>query len=107
FSAKQAPLVSVLVPARNEERRVLANSITSILHQDYENFEVIAINDRSTDSTGTILERLANGTDRLRVINGRELPHGWLGKPYAMQQALDESKGEWILATDADMHFHP
>lgn len=102
-----APLVSVLVPARNEENRVLVDCIRSILAQDYGRFEVIAINDRSTDATGAILQNLAATDNRLRVIDGNELPPGWLGKPYAMQQALAHARGEWILATDADMLFEP
>ncbi|HXI23890.1 MAG TPA: glycosyltransferase family 2 protein [Pyrinomonadaceae bacterium] len=105
LTASDVPLVSVLVPARNEEHRVLADCIRSILAQDYGSFEVIAINDRSTDATGTILESFAKCDPRLRVITGEDLPAGWLGKPYAMQQALAPARGEWILATDADMIF--
>jgi len=100
-----APLVSVLVPARNEQHRILADCIRSILAQDYGSFEVIAVNDRSTDATGAILETLAKSDDRLRVIEGEEPPAGWLGKPYAMEQAFNHARGEWILATDADMIF--
>lgn len=107
LTAADAPLVSILVPARNEQQRVLEPCIRSILAQDYGNFEVVAVNDRSTDNTGTILKRLAMSDERLRVIEGEELPPGWLGKPYAMQQALDHARGEWILATDADMIFEP
>jgi chlorobactene glucosyltransferase len=107
LTASDAPLVSILVPARNEENRVLEACIRSILAQDYGNFEVIAVNDRSTDQTGAILERLAKTDHRLRVIEGEELPAGWLGKPYAMQQAMNYARGEWILATDADMIFEP
>jgi chlorobactene glucosyltransferase len=105
LTARDAPLVSILVPARNEQDRVLEECIRSILAQDYGNFEVIAVNDRSTDSTGAILETLARGNERFRVIQGEELPPGWLGKPYAMHQALSHARGEWILATDADMIF--
>ena len=105
MTAREAPLVSVLVPARNEEHRVLADCLRSILAQDYERFEVIAVNDRSTDATGRILATLARTDERLRVIDGHELPPGWLGKPYAMQQALNQARGDWILATDADMIF--
>ena len=100
-----APLVSILVPARNEEGRVLSDCIRSLLAQDYGRFEIIAVNDRSTDATGTILQSIAKTDERLRVIEGAELPAGWLGKPYAMQQALDAARGEWVLATDADMIF--
>jgi chlorobactene glucosyltransferase len=102
---KDAPLVSVLVPARNEEHRVLADSIRSILDQDYGRFEIIAVNDRSSDATGKILESLARTDARLHVVEGTEPPNGWLGKPHAMDQALRQSDGEWILATDADMIF--
>jgi chlorobactene glucosyltransferase len=105
LTASDAPLVSILVPARNEQHRVLEACIRSVLAQDYGRFEVIAVNDRSTDATGAILETLAKSDERLRVIEGKELSPGWLGKPYAMQQALDHARGEWILATDADMIF--
>ena len=102
-----APLISIIVPCRNEADRILSAAIRSILDQDYRHFEVIAINDRSTDATGEILKALAEADRRLRVIEGAEPPAGWLGKPYAMHQALTQARGEWILATDADMIFHP
>jgi len=107
LQANEAPLVSVLVPARNEADRVLAESISSMLAQDYGRFEVIAVNDRSTDATDAILKSLAATNNRLRVIEGAEPPPGWLGKPFALQQALNKAQGEWILATDADMIFEP
>lgn len=102
----EAPFVSILVPARNEEGRVLTQCLRSILAQDYQPFEVIAVNDRSTDATGAILRAIEKADERLRVIEGTETPAGWLGKPHALQQALDRAQGEWILATDADMIFH-
>lgn len=105
LTTKDAPFVSVLVPARNEEGRVLPACIRSILSQDYGRFEVVAVNDRSTDATGAILHAIARADARLRVLEGREPPAGWLGKPHALQQALGSSKGEWVLATDADMLF--
>jgi cellulose synthase/poly-beta-1,6-N-acetylglucosamine synthase-like glycosyltransferase len=104
-TALDLPFVSVLVPARNEQNRILADCLRSILAQDYGRFEVIAVNDRSTDATGEILAALARSDDRLRVVEGEALPPGWLGKPYAMQQAFNHARGEWILATDADMIF--
>lgn len=107
LTASDAPLVSILVPARNEQERVLESCIRSILAQDYGKFEVIAVDDRSTDNTGEILKTLARGDERLHVIAGEELPPGWLGKPYAMHQALQHARGEWLLATDADMIFEP
>jgi chlorobactene glucosyltransferase len=107
LKSSDAPLVSILVPARNEQNRVLADSIRSILAQDYGSFEVIAVNDRSTDATVEVLEALARDDDRLFVVAGEEPPLGWLGKPYAMQQACNRARGEWLLATDADMIFDP
>lgn len=97
------PLVSVLIPARNEEHRILAESLRSVLAQDYARLEVIAINDRSTDSTLSTLRALAGEDARLLVIDGEEPPAGWLGKPHALQQALAASKGTWVLTIDADM----
>ena len=107
FAAGEWPPVSVLIPARNEEGRILAASLRSVLAQDYENFEVVAVDDRSTDATVFIMRSIAAEDGRLRVVEGRELPAGWLGKPYALQQALEASRGEWVLATDADMLFDP
>ncbi|HEV2704479.1 MAG TPA: glycosyltransferase family 2 protein [Pyrinomonadaceae bacterium] len=101
-----APLVSVLVPARDEAGRVLRESLRSLLAQDYGNFEVCVVDDRSTDATPRILRTLAAEDARLTVVTGAETPAGWLGKPYAMQQALERARGEWVLATDADMIFH-
>jgi chlorobactene glucosyltransferase len=103
--ARDAPLVSILIPVRNEEHRVLRESISSILAQDYGRFEVIAVNDRSIDASGAILKAMAETDARLRIIEGRELPSGWLGKPHAMRQALEHARGLWVLATDADMIF--
>ncbi|HYO90543.1 MAG TPA: glycosyltransferase family 2 protein [Pyrinomonadaceae bacterium] len=105
LKAADVPHVSILVPVRNEEHRVLRESFGSILSQDYRRFEVIAVNDRSTDATGAILHAIAKTDARLRVIEGTEPPAGWLGKPHAMQQALREARGDWVLATDADMIF--
>ena len=101
----EGPMVSVVVPARNEQHRVLAESIRSILAQDYQAFEVIAVDDRSTDNTASILRSFAQADSRLHVIEGGDLPLGWLGKPHAMHQALKQARSEWILATDADMIF--
>jgi len=98
-----APTVSVLIPARNEAGRVLARSVRSVLAQDYERLEVIAVNDRSTDDTEAVLRSIAETDARLLVIDGAEPPDGWLGKTYALQQALDASRGSWVLTVDADM----
>jgi len=102
-----APLVSIIVPCRNEAGRVLRASIGSMLAQDYGNFEIIAVNDRSTDETGDVLRALAAAEARLQVVEGEEPPPGWIGKPYALEQARRRARGEWVLATDADMIFAP
>ena len=102
--------VSVIVPARNEEEDIEL-SLTRLLELDYDNYEVIAVNDRSTDRTGEIMERVAENpvltSGRLRVIHHRELPAGWLGKTHAMWTATNEATGDWLLFTDADVLFKP
>jgi len=70
--------------------------------------EVVAVNDRSRDGTLEILKEMeALHPTRLRVVDGAELPAGWLGKPHALQQGCEQSSGRWVLATDADIHFSP
>ncbi len=103
------PLVSIIVPARNEERDI-EQSLARLLELDYDNYEVIAVNDRSTDHTGEIMEDVAvrpAAHGRLHVIHHRELPTGWLGKTHAMWTATNEAKGDWLLFTDADVQFKP
>ena len=102
------PMVSIIVPARNEEKDI-EQSLTRLLALDYDNFEVIAVDDRSTDQTGEIMENVghADSRGRLRVIHHRELPAGWLGKTHAMWTATNEAKGDWLLFTDADVQFKP
>lgn len=104
---QENPRVSVLLPARNEEKRILNRCVNSLLAQTYQNFEIIAVNDRSTDCTGEILRRVAKTDARLQVIEGSELPAGWLGKPYVLQQAVEKSTADWIISTDADIVFAP
>lgn len=97
--------VSIIVPALNEEAKI-EPALSSLLQLDYENYEVIAIDDRSTDSTGAIMDKLASGSNgKLRVIHIKELPAGWLGKPHAMWRAAQLATGEWLLFTDADVSF--
>ena len=101
------PRVSIIVPARNEEEDI-EQSLTNLLALDYDNYEVIAVNDRSTDRTGEIMERVvASAAQRLQVLHHRELPDGWLGKTHAMWTAANQAKGEWLLFTDADVLFRP
>ena len=101
-----APLISVCIPARNEERNI-QTCVEAILAQDYPNFEVIVLDDRSTDGTLEILRQLAAREGRLKVIHGTNLPNGWAGKPHALFQASTAAKGEWFCFVDADTFLSP
>jgi glycosyltransferase involved in cell wall biosynthesis len=97
------------VPARNEEETI-EQSLTTLLHLDYSNHEIIAVNDRSTDRTGEMMEKVAAtpaAHDRLRLIQHNELPSGWMGKTHAMWTAANQASGDWLLFTDADVLFKP
>ena len=104
--------ISIVVPARNEAAHIEA-ALVSVLQLDYPDYEVIAVNDRSDDATGEILDRLQEqwgerGEElhhRLKVLHIRELPAGWLGKTHAMWQAGKQATGDWLLFTDADVIF--
>ena len=97
------PTVSVVVPARDEGHKIEAG-LKSLLASDYPSLEVIALDDRSRDETGAIMDRLANDA-RLNVIHITELPHGWLGKNHALLIGQQRSTGEWILFTDGDVVY--
>jgi glycosyltransferase involved in cell wall biosynthesis len=107
-AAVLSPRVSIIVPARNEEGDIEL-SLTRLLELDYDNYEVIAVNDRSTDRTGEIMKEVAHRApgNRLRVIHHRDLPVGWLGKTHAMWTATNQAAGDWLLFTDADVLFKP
>lgn len=100
------PRVSLVFAARNEATTVGA-AVPTMLALDYPDLEVIAVNDRSEDRTGEILDALAAREPRLRVDHVRELPPGWLGKNHALHHGAQRASGEWILFTDADIHFRP
>ena len=94
------PSLSIVVPARNEERNIEL-CVNSLLAQKYSNFEVIVVDDRSTDATRELLRSLESDA-RLRIVDGAELPEGWVGKPWALTQGANVATGEWLLFTDAD-----
>ncbi|HXG58006.1 MAG TPA: glycosyltransferase family 2 protein [Thermoanaerobaculia bacterium] len=100
------PLVSVIIPARNEERRIEL-TVRAFLAQRYRNLELIVVNDRSTDATGEILRRNAAADPRLIVLHGEEPPPGWLGKPWALHQGSLRARGELLLFVDADIFYAP
>lgn len=95
------PMVSVILPARNEERYI-ARCLDSLLAQDYSNFEIIAINDSSTDRTGEIMKEYAARDSRVMHVDAPAKPEGWAGKNWACHQAYLRAKGEVLLFTDAD-----
>jgi glycosyltransferase involved in cell wall biosynthesis len=97
-------LVSILIPVRNEEADIL-NLLQSIHQQDYQNYEVLILDDDSTDATYAICAKFAAAHPRFRVIKGETLPRGWLGKNYACHQLAEQAKGDFLLFIDADEHI--
>ena len=102
------PSLSVVVPARDEERAA-GESVRSMVAQEYPGpLEVVTVDDRSADRTGEILESLrAETPGLLRVLRVKELPEGWLGKNHALFLGAAEARGDWLLFTDADVVFAP
>ena len=100
------PRVSILIPARNEEINIEA-CVTSLLDQDYPDYEVIVLDDHSNDNTLNILASLASHDRRLQILEGKPLPGGWLGKHWACHQLDQAAAGELILFMDADTRSAP
>jgi len=101
-----APLVSIIVPACNEET-TLEPALRSLLKQDYLNREIIVIDDRSTDGTFELLQKLGQEFPEIRVEQVTELPMGWLGKNHALYRGAKQARGEVLLFTDADVIMEP
>ncbi|MGB9594181.1 MAG: glycosyltransferase [Anaerolineae bacterium] len=102
----EAPRVSVLVPARNEERNI-GPCVQSLLAQDYPDFEVLVLDDESTDGTLARLRALEAESPRLRILQGKPRPDGWIGKHWACAQLAEAADGALLLFTDADTRHHP
>lgn len=100
------PSVAIVFAARDEEAVVEA-AARSILAIDYPNSRVVAVDDRSEDATGRMLEEIATETERMRVVHVERLPEGWLGKTHALQVGASAVSADWLLFTDADVHFAP
>jgi len=100
------PMISVLIPARNEEARIIP-TLDRILNQDYLNYEIIIIDDNSTDGTWDILESYARENDSISILKGNILPEGWKGKPFAMTQLAEKAKGDLFVFLDADITPSP
>ncbi len=101
-----APLISVLVPARNEEENI-RTCLESLQQQDYPNFEILALDDNSTDSTAAIVNEMASRDDRINLYFGDPLPDEWAGKCFACYQLAKKAKGDWLLFADADTIHEP
>ncbi|HLY32266.1 MAG TPA: glycosyltransferase [Ktedonobacterales bacterium] len=100
------PLVSILIPARNEERAI-ARCVESLAQQDYPNCEILVLDDQSEDSTAALVEGLAQRYPQVRLLRGRPLPPEWPGKAYACAQLAHEARGDWLLFVDADTIHAP
>ena len=102
----EMPSISIVVAARNEARGIEA-AMRSLLAQDAPRLEVVAVDDRSEDATGAILDRFAEHEPRLRVVHVTELPAGWLGKNHALWLGAGHATGELLLFTDGDVVMAP
>lgn len=103
---ESAPRLSVVIAGR-DEAHALEATLRSLLAQDYPDFQVIFVDDRSSDESSAIARRLARADPRLLPLRIEHLPAGWLGKPHALARGLQEAKGEWVLFADADVRFAP
>ncbi len=101
-SADSTKKVSVCIPARNEVD-VIEKCVTSVLKQNYENFEVLVLDDESTDGTSEVIEKLSSIVHNLKSISGKPKPDDWLGKPWACHQLSKEASGEFLIFIDADV----
>lgn len=106
--AQSPPRATILIPAKDEGQRI-ADCLNSALAQDYPDFSVLAIDDRSSDCTGQVMDQLALGNPRLRVVH---IPHGnppvgWTGKCNALNTAVKQAEGEWLLFVDSDVILQP
>ncbi|MGB6431930.1 MAG: glycosyltransferase [Candidatus Acidiferrales bacterium] len=101
-----APSISIIFAARDEAEK-LAKALPTLLDQNYPDYEVLAVNDRSRDATLDILNQFARASKRLRVLDVTELPPGWLGKTHALDAGYHAARGEWLVFTDADVSFSP
>ena len=102
---EENPLISVLIPARNEEHNI-RRCLVSLMKQDYKNLEILVLNDNSTDNTAGVVSELARKDKRIKLYHGKPLEKGWLGKSFACYQVSKFAKGKYFVFTDADtLHF--
>lgn len=101
-----APLISVLVPARDEEENI-RTCLESLQKQDYPNYEILVLDDNSTDRTAAIVKEMAAKDNRIQLHFGEPLPEDWAGKSFACHQLAQKAKGDWLLFADADTIHEP
>ncbi len=104
FNRKEIPKVSIIVAACNEEHTI-TDGLLSLVRQSYENLEIIAVDDRSTDNTWQVMKKLQQSHSRLRIHRIKKLPDGWLGKSHALQYGAGQATGEYLIFTDADVQM--
>jgi glycosyltransferase involved in cell wall biosynthesis len=102
----ECPSLSLLFAARDEEEK-LPGSLATLAKIDYPLLEIVAVDDRSADATGGLMDKFSAQHPRFQTVHVAELPAGWLGKTHALQQAFEHSSGEWLVFTDADVRFAP
>ncbi|MBM3904516.1 MAG: glycosyltransferase [Thaumarchaeota archaeon] len=98
------PRVSIILPARNEEG-FIAKCLDSLISQDYTNYEIIAIDDSSEDSTGEIISKYAEKNSKVIHVSAGPKPEGWMGKNWACTEGYKKATGQLLLFTDADTKF--
>lgn len=103
---EKMPKVSILLPARNEEQNI-SQCLDSLLDQTYQNYEILVIDDQSSDKTGEIIREYAHLHPRIKAFHSKPLPPGWKGKQYAIQQIINQATGEIFILTDADTIHQP
>ena len=102
--ATTEPTLSVVIPARNEIETLEA-AVTSLLKQDYPDLQLVLVDDRSDDGTGDLVDRIAASSENVIAVHVAELPSGWLGKVNALRLGMEGARGDYVLFTDADVHF--
>jgi len=105
FSKEKPPMVTIVIPTRNEENRII-NCIKTLQSQTYQNFKVIIVDD-STDKTIEVITNIVGNDTRFKIIKQKPLKDGWIGKPFAVQQGFTSAEGEWLLFIDADTYYDP
>ena len=103
-SSKQTPKVSIILPARNEEE-FIGKCLESFIQQDYENYEIMAVDDSSDDRTWQIIEKYAASSEKVVPIKAKPKPDGWMGKNWACMEGFNRASGDLLLFTDADTRY--